>query len=293
MLPATCVQQPAIADGRGLAAEPLDPARASTVRTCTDRWIGQWRIRRPGCPSGSRFTAAPRPGSRRPARPAARSAAGDGGRSPVLGPAPPAAAARPTVCGGPTSAKPGSPRRSSHAVVADDGATVGGLICLSTERTGFCGSSGSKRTPFSEVGSPAPSGAGSSPSPAACTTGERRPGRQLILHKDAIKDKVRPDNPARGAIKPPKDKPVIGFWTSVEFVAFIKVIDLTGNRHDQALYRLAVQTGMRRGELLGLRWANVDLEARHLTVIEQLSRRTKERAASARRRRGPACAPST
>ncbi len=25
MLPATCVQQPAIADGRGLAAEPLDP----------------------------------------------------------------------------------------------------------------------------------------------------------------------------------------------------------------------------------------------------------------------------
>lgn len=93
--------------------------------------------------------------------------------------------------------------------------------------------------------------------------------------KDAIKDKVRPDNPARGAIKPPKDKPVIGFWTSVEFAAFIKVVDLTGNRHDQALYRLAVQTGMRRGELLGLRWANVDLEARHLTVIEQLSRRTK------------------
>jgi integrase len=35
------------------------------------------------------------------------------------------------------------------------------------------------------------------------------------------------------------------------------------------------QTGMRRGELLGLRWSNVDLEARRVTIVEQLSRRTQ------------------
>jgi integrase len=93
--------------------------------------------------------------------------------------------------------------------------------------------------------------------------------------KDAIKARLRPDNPARGVIKPPKDRPVVGFWTSLEFAAFIKWIDQQGGLHDQALYRLAVQTGMRRGELLGLRWSNVDWEARHVTIVEQLARRTR------------------
>lgn len=93
--------------------------------------------------------------------------------------------------------------------------------------------------------------------------------------KDAVKDKLRPDNPARGAIKPPRDKPVIGFWTSAEFAEFIAWIDEHTGLHDRALYRLAVQTGMRRGELLGLRWSNVDFEARTVTVVEQLSRRTQ------------------
>ena len=38
---------------------------------------------------------------------------------------------------------------------------------------------------------------------------------------------------------------------------------------------MAVQTGMRRGELLELRWRNVDLEARRVTVVEQLAQRTQ------------------
>jgi integrase len=92
--------------------------------------------------------------------------------------------------------------------------------------------------------------------------------------KDAIKDRLRTDNPARGVIKPPRERPVIGFWTSAEFAEFIAWIDQQDDLHDRALYRLAVQTGMRRGELLGLRWSNVDQEARTVTVVEQLSRRT-------------------
>src|SRR5262249_16639974 len=39
------------------------------------------------------------------------------------------------------------------------------------------------------------------------------------------------------------------------------------------MYRLAVQTGMRRGELLGLRWRDIDFERRHVTVVQQLARR--------------------
>jgi integrase len=74
-------------------------------------------------------------------------------------------------------------------------------------------------------------------------------------------------------MRPPKDRPIIGFWVSAEFTVFIGWIDQRSGRHDQALYRLAVQTGMRRGELLGLRWSNVDWTAGHVTVVEQLAQR--------------------
>jgi integrase len=42
----------------------------------------------------------------------------------------------------------------------------------------------------------------------------------------------------------------------------------------EVLYVLAIRTGLRRGELLGLRWSDVDLEeAGKLRVIRQLQRR--------------------
>lgn len=40
----------------------------------------------------------------------------------------------------------------------------------------------------------------------------------------------------------------------------------------EALYQLAIRTGLRRGELLGLRWADVDLEAGTLRIVRQLQR---------------------
>jgi integrase len=40
----------------------------------------------------------------------------------------------------------------------------------------------------------------------------------------------------------------------------------------QALYVLAITTGLREGELLGLRWADVDLEGGKLRVLRQLTR---------------------
>ena len=38
----------------------------------------------------------------------------------------------------------------------------------------------------------------------------------------------------------------------------------------EALYKLAVGTGLRQGELLGLRWGDVDLDAATLTVQRTL-----------------------
>ena len=43
--------------------------------------------------------------------------------------------------------------------------------------------------------------------------------------------------------------------------------------HHEALYRVAIILGLRQGELLGLRWANIDLDGGRLIVCEQLQRR--------------------
>ena len=40
----------------------------------------------------------------------------------------------------------------------------------------------------------------------------------------------------------------------------------------EALYVLALTTGLRQGELLGLRWADIDIDARRLTVRQQVQR---------------------
>jgi integrase len=56
-------------------------------------------------------------------------------------------------------------------------------------------------------------------------------------------------------------------WTATELGRFLEHVD--GDRL-YALWRLAATTGMRRGELLGLTWLTVDLDAGTLTVDQQL-----------------------
>jgi integrase len=86
------------------------------------------------------------------------------------------------------------------------------------------------------------------------------------LHDAAGRDLVR-KNVAKFA-KPPKDehseKPVISVADAVLFLEAIR-----GDRFE-ALYLLAVTTGLRRGELLGLKWVDVDLDAGTLKVSRSL-----------------------
>jgi integrase len=58
-------------------------------------------------------------------------------------------------------------------------------------------------------------------------------------------------------------------WGDRETAAFLRA---AASDRLYAMWRLAVVTGMRRGELLGLRWSDVDLEAGFLTVEQQRSR---------------------
>ena len=57
-------------------------------------------------------------------------------------------------------------------------------------------------------------------------------------------------------------------WTPDELATFLRSIE--GNRNE-AMFRLAALTGMRRGELVGLRWSDVDLTRRRLTVNQSVT----------------------
>lgn len=58
-------------------------------------------------------------------------------------------------------------------------------------------------------------------------------------------------------------------WTPAEVDAFLDAV--TADRNGP-LYAFAIGTGLRQGEILGLRWTDVDLDARTLRVSAQLDR---------------------
>jgi len=94
------------------------------------------------------------------------------------------------------------------------------------------------------------------------------------LHRaltDAVSWGYLPRNPAAVAVKP-KQRAIGSYdftvWTADELSHF-----LARERADRLypLWRLAATTGMRRGELLGLRWSDVDLDAARLSVRQTLT----------------------
>jgi integrase len=98
-----------------------------------------------------------------------------------------------------------------------------------------------------------------------------------VLHhalKDAHRQGIASRNVA--ALVTPPVKAAHEFVTLAPDQArrFLQIV--SGNRLE-ALYVVAVTTGMREGELLGLRWADVDLDQGALHVTRRLKRRTSRR----------------
>ena len=91
------------------------------------------------------------------------------------------------------------------------------------------------------------------------------------LHR-ALQDAVDNDlilrNPASKAKLPRPKRTTMSYWSPEQTRAFLVAV-----AEDRlfALYRLACFTGMRRGELLGLRWEDVDLGTREVTVRRALT----------------------
>ena len=93
-----------------------------------------------------------------------------------------------------------------------------------------------------------------------------------ILHRaldQAVKWRLIRYNPCDAVEAPRPRHPEMRTWTAEEARAFLAA---TADHELAALWRLALTTGMRRGELLALRWQDVDLDRRQLAVRRTLSR---------------------
>lgn len=85
--------------------------------------------------------------------------------------------------------------------------------------------------------------------------------------KQAVMWQMLPRNVAE-AVRPPKvELKEMEVWTPQEVAGFL---DATQAHRLHAAFYLALMTGMRRGELMGLKWEDVDLEKRRLTVRNNL-----------------------
>ena len=93
-----------------------------------------------------------------------------------------------------------------------------------------------------------------------------------ILHKaleQAVRFNLIPANPA-SKVDPPKVRQEEITPLTAEQAS--KLLDVIRDERDrfEALYVLALTTGLRIGELLGLKWSDIDLDARRLRVSRQL-----------------------
>ncbi|MDP8929660.1 MAG: site-specific integrase [Actinomycetota bacterium] len=89
-----------------------------------------------------------------------------------------------------------------------------------------------------------------------------------VLHK-ALGDAVRWGEASRNAAdltKPPRSRsPEMRVWQAEQLGAFLSHDQVLGDRL-HAAWLLLCTTGMRRGEVLGLRWTDIDLDVRRLSV---------------------------
>lgn len=85
----------------------------------------------------------------------------------------------------------------------------------------------------------------------------------------AVKDRMIDFNPAAAVEAPRVARRAYTVWTTEQQRAFLASVT---EDPLEALYRLALTTGMRQGELLGLRWSDVNLDGGTLTVNQVLVR---------------------
>jgi integrase len=91
--------------------------------------------------------------------------------------------------------------------------------------------------------------------------------------RHAVKLKLIPFDPSAAVAKPRPEVKEIKFLTEAQTRQFLGAAK--GNRL-YALFALAIGTGMRQGEILGLRWSDIDFVARTISVQRSLAQLKKQ-----------------
>lgn len=101
---------------------------------------------------------------------------------------------------------------------------------------------------------------------------------RAVLRKaldDAVLDRLLEVNPVVGTKRPKTVKPHHTVWTGPQLRTFLQARHHAGDRLTP-LWTLAAGTGMRRGELLALRWADIDLDAGTIAVERSVTQIRRE-----------------
>ena len=91
--------------------------------------------------------------------------------------------------------------------------------------------------------------------------------------KNAVEDELVPRNVAEAVTPPRVERPKIRYWEWDDAKAFL---DHEKERYEKGqgryypLYVLALSTGMRRGELLGIKWEDVNFKNKTITIRHNL-----------------------
>lgn len=93
--------------------------------------------------------------------------------------------------------------------------------------------------------------------------------------QDAVLDRIIEVNPVVGTKRPRVVKPKHQTWTGEQLAAFLST--LTGEDRWAPLWSLAAATGLRRGELMALRWSEVDLGGAVIAVERSVTQVKQER----------------
>lgn len=89
----------------------------------------------------------------------------------------------------------------------------------------------------------------------------------------AIEYKLIKNNPMRTVTLPKRVKSQVNVWTVEQVNHFLTV---TKNRRYFCAYALALLTGMRQGEILGLRWQDINFDKKEISVCQTLTHYGKE-----------------
>ena len=98
---------------------------------------------------------------------------------------------------------------------------------------------------------------------------ETRRGVLVALHRalnDAVEAGLLRTNPATGVKRPKVRRPEMHTWSKLELSTFLRA---TNDDRLGPLWHLLALTGLRRGEALGLKWPDVDLEGGRLSIQRQ------------------------